>query len=69
VPIYIDFEEKARADIGYRVLPIIISQVILTISKGYLDLGGNIRGEGDWDYFVVMILSIYQDIWVGVRQG
>jgi hypothetical protein len=23
--------------------------------------------EGDGDYFVVMILSIVQDIWVGVR--
>jgi hypothetical protein len=58
VPIYIDFEEKARADIGYRVLPIIISQVILTISKGYLDLGGNIGGEGNWNGFFILISTI-----------
>jgi hypothetical protein len=41
-----------------RFLPIIISLTILIVSKGYLDLGGHIRGEDDWDYFVILISVI-----------
>jgi hypothetical protein len=41
-----------------RLLAIITTHVILTISKGYLDLGGNIGGEGNWNDFVISISVI-----------
>jgi hypothetical protein len=28
---------------------------MLTISKGYIDLGGNIGGKGNWNGFVILI--------------
>jgi hypothetical protein len=60
------FEAKYFA----RLLPIIFNIREVKITDSYHKLWGLTRigvgCEGDWDYFVVMILCILQDIWVGV---